>query len=379
MSVCPFRLRAALGLLLISCAPLREFRSYPTPPARVDIARLKPPLDPAKKTVLLLASNAGTEGMDLLAPYEILSRAGAFNVLIVAPEAGPVPLWKGLVALPHYTLDEVDALSIEPGALVIPNIEDEQNPRILDWLRRRYRPGVYILSICEGARVAAESGLYDGRRLTTHSTALKELRAKYPGPRWTQGVRVAEDGDLLSTVGVSAGVDGALLLVERLGDLALRTRVAEEIHYAGGRGSGAFTNRPLTRGDKARIARKLFAGEKPDIAVLLEAGVGELSLAAILDSYARTFPRSTHAVSRGDRFVLSRHGLLLGPSAGIAFLARADEVHVPPESPGEGAPGAIRYEGPGFILDATRARIAGRYGERLAVVVMRMLEYPPDE
>jgi transcriptional regulator GlxA family with amidase domain len=348
-------------LYLFCCAPFRQFHTFHQYAGLEVPERSRPSLDPNKKTVMLVASPGGTEVLDLLAPYEILSRAGVFNVVLVSPTEAPISLWGGAVVLPQYTFAELALLSAVPDAIVLPNIEDEENPMIRSWLREMDRPGLYYLSICEGARIAAESGLFEGKRITTHSSALKSLAKKYPGLSWVGGVRVEADGYFLSTTGVSAAIDGALLLVAKLSGDEVCKRVEGELSYS--RASNEYKNQPLGLFDKTRIARQVLLRRSPRIAVRLEGGVSELQLAALLDVYARTFPQEIHTVSEDGRFVRSQFGLWFGPTAKPQFQGEAEEVYLPSKESK-------------LPLEVLGERLQEQYSKRFTRIVMKMLDYP---
>jgi transcriptional regulator GlxA family with amidase domain len=221
----------ALLAWLIVAVPLalRVLRIDPIEPAAG--APPAPVIDPAKPTAAVLLSQAGTEITDFLAPWAILSASGAFNVVAVAAESGVVPSNGRLGIVPQQALVEFDAA--HPGGadlVVVPNILDPENPTIGAWLATQRRHGAVLASICEGARTLAHGGLLDGHAATTHFAALDGLAQAHPGVRWQRDVRFVDDGAVVSSAGVTAGIDAALHLVERFAgaDAARRTAAALE-------------------------------------------------------------------------------------------------------------------------------------------------------
>jgi transcriptional regulator GlxA family with amidase domain len=94
--------------------------------------------------------------------------------------------------------------------------DDAQEQAIVDWLRRAVRPGHVLVSICSGAMLAARAGLLDGRPCTTHHTLCATLSAIAPTAQVLENRLYVDDGDRLSSAGVTAGIDLMLHLVARL-------------------------------------------------------------------------------------------------------------------------------------------------------------------
>lgn len=88
-----------------------------------------------------------------------------------------------------------------------------QEQALVDWLRVAIRPGVTLASICSGAVLAGRAGLLDGRDCTTHHATCDELRRIAPSARVLENRLYVEDGDRLSSAGVTAGIDLMLHLV----------------------------------------------------------------------------------------------------------------------------------------------------------------------
>jgi len=164
--------------LLFAAGRLREFERGQHPALQRPLPQgssvpAPPPHDPAKPTVAVLLGADLTEITDALGPYEMFSRAGVFNVYTVAPERRPTLLSGGLRILPHYSLGELDArLGSQPPAIVIvpniPNIADDANRPLVEWMQRQAAAGSLMHSWCTGAMALAEAGLLDGLTATAH-------------------------------------------------------------------------------------------------------------------------------------------------------------------------------------------------------------------
>lgn len=102
--------------------------------------------------------------------------------------------------------------------------------RLLAYLRGIHQDGTILASVCTGAFVLAAAGLLDGRSATTHASALDELR-KYPNVRVVEQ-RFVDEGTIVTSAGVSAGIDMALHLVGRLHAAGTAEAVARVMEYS---------------------------------------------------------------------------------------------------------------------------------------------------
>jgi len=325
-----------------------------------------PAPDPSRKTAAVLLSQAGTEVTDFLAPYAILAASGAFDVTAVAPQPGWAPTNGGLGIVPQQTLAAFDAA--HPGGadvIVLPNVMDPDAPVLLDWVKHQAARGALVVSVCEGARVLAHSGLLEGRSATTHFLALGELRKSFPGIHWRDDRRYVVDGSFVTSAGVTAAIDASLYVVARLAGAATATRTAEMLGlpYTG---DVAATPPVLSLG--ALAAGVLNGGlvwPKWRVLVPLRDGVDEIELAAVLDAYPRTFAAASASTTPEQRAVRSRHGLVLVPARAAGAPGPGDIVVTPAR---DGADGSA--------YDRVLRAIAARFGGDIAELVAAQLQYP---
>eukprot|EP01035_Chromulina_nebulosa_P000376 gene376-547_t len=183
----------------------------------------------AKPLVVLLADAAGTEVTDLLAPYAILAESGAVDVRIVSSDMRPVRLMPGVAWVrPQMTLSQLER---RPDVIIVPALMEPRSPTRAEWLREQSALGSRIMSICQGAEVLADAGLFDGRQATAHWFHIDRLRKGYPKVTWRQDVRWITDGPITSTSGVTASAPASLnLLRELAGEAVMRG----DLDYAGG-------------------------------------------------------------------------------------------------------------------------------------------------
>jgi transcriptional regulator GlxA family with amidase domain len=177
------------------------------------------------------------EVLDFAGPFEVFSIAAGhgdpppFRVLTVAATKAPVVAVGGLRVLPDH--DFTDAP--QAGLLLIPggagSRHASRDRATLDWIRGQERGVEIVASICTGALLLGKLGLLDGLGATTHWTALDELRATSPAILVRPETRFVDNGRILTSAGISAGIDMSLHIVARLCGGATAMTVAREMEY----------------------------------------------------------------------------------------------------------------------------------------------------
>ena len=115
---------------------------------------------------------------------------------------------------------------------------EDHNQRVLDWIAAQDRTTRLTTSVCTGAFLLAARGLLDNRQATTHWGSIERLKAGYPLIEVRDDVRYIDNGHILTSAGVSAGIDMALHIVARLlGDEVAR-QTARNMEYEQVRGAG---------------------------------------------------------------------------------------------------------------------------------------------
>ncbi|NEW25454.1 DJ-1/PfpI family protein [Nocardia cyriacigeorgica] len=179
---------------------------------------------------------AEAEELDFAGPWEvfttsaILRNAGG-SVVSIAERPEPVRFSKGLRVLPDHTLDDhppLDVLLI-PGGRAARETEPH-NTVVTEWIARTAATAEWVASVCTGAFLLHAAGPGRGRRLATHWKYEDALEAR-GDVTVVRDARFVIDGKVLSTQGVSAGIDGALWLVSRLHGSSHAREVGQEIQY----------------------------------------------------------------------------------------------------------------------------------------------------
>ncbi|MHC5005071.1 MAG: DJ-1/PfpI family protein [Planctomycetota bacterium] len=159
----------------------------------------------------------GVELLDFAGPGEVFAAAGgaaAFDVFTVATTREPVVSQGFVTVVPEHSIESAprpDILVI-PGGSVGAVLRDEA---LGGWIATVAEEAEHVLSVCNGALVLADLGLLGGLEATTHHGSLDSLR-RVEGVTVRDDVRYVDNGRIITTAGVSAGIDGALHLVRRL-------------------------------------------------------------------------------------------------------------------------------------------------------------------
>jgi transcriptional regulator GlxA family with amidase domain len=183
------------------------------------------------------------EILDFAGPYEVFSTASRvalrrdpggdapFTVALVAREARLVTARAGLAVKPHFTLDDHPPLDV----LVVPGgVHDAElaRPDVIAWIARQHASTRLTASVCTGAFLLAAAGLLDGLEVTTHWEDCGDLARAFPALRVREGARWIEHARVVTSAGISAGLDMSLRLVARLAGEPLAHATARQMDYA---------------------------------------------------------------------------------------------------------------------------------------------------
>lgn len=183
------------------------------------------------------------ELLDMAGPYEVFTTAARmhartappgspplFSVCTIARRRGPVRARAGLHLLADHGLDEHPPLdcAIVPGGVVDAELGQ---PALMDWITAQARTARILASVCTGALLLAQAGVLDGRDATTHWEDLDALRTLRPAVRVLDRVRWVDQGAVVTSAGISAGIDMSLHLVRRLHGPELALRTARQMDF----------------------------------------------------------------------------------------------------------------------------------------------------
>ncbi|WP_280155496.1 DJ-1/PfpI family protein [Piscinibacter sp. XHJ-5] len=190
------------------------------------------------------------ELLDMAGPYEVFTTAARvhargqptqapplFTVGTIARNRAGVQARAGLHLQPEHTLHDHPPLdcAIVPGGVVDAELHRVE---LLAWIASQAQQARILASVCTGALLLAQAGVLDDLEATTHWEDVAALRALRPGLRVREGVRWVDAGAVVTSAGISAGIDMSLHLVQRLHsrDLALRTARQMEFDWSPAQG-----------------------------------------------------------------------------------------------------------------------------------------------
>jgi transcriptional regulator GlxA family with amidase domain len=182
------------------------------------------------------------EVLDFCGPFEVFSVAAEisaasggdppFTVFTLAERAGLVRAAGGLKVQPDYTIDDHPPINL----LLVPGgpkgtSREVDNLRLIDWIRAQDVRTEFTTSVCTGAFLLGRAGLLEGHRVTTHWRSIERLRRTLPGVTVLDDARFVHEGKIVTSAGISAGIDMALHLVARLQGEGLAHQTARQMEY----------------------------------------------------------------------------------------------------------------------------------------------------
>lgn len=174
---------------------------------------------------------------------------------------------------------------------------------------------------------AAATGLFDGKFITAHASDYDGIKVHFSKPQWIQNTSLANNGNLLSTAGVSNAVEGSLFVIKKLFGSETMHKVINDINYGFDSPRLKHQSNTFHFGDKVTIGKKILFRKNKKVGVLLQNGINEFEFAAIMDTYNRTFPGSIESLSANDIPVRSKYGLTFIPTGKLGKTS-LDELHV---------------------------------------------------
>lgn len=186
------------------------------------------------------------EVLDFAGPYEVFSVAGLrtlpqkpFDVFTVA-EKSSIVARNGLKITADYTFENMPKADIvllpggggyTPDGVAFGSRREMNNPVVLEWVKKQATQVELLLSVCTGALILGQAGLLDGLKATTHFMALDSLRAISTEIEVVEKVRYVDNGTVILSAGVSAGIDMSYYVVSKLLGSEIATEAARYAQY----------------------------------------------------------------------------------------------------------------------------------------------------
>jgi transcriptional regulator GlxA family with amidase domain len=178
------------------------------------------------------------EVLDFAGPFEVfavtneLTGYETFHTFTVAEAPGSIRARNGLKIVPDFTFETVPP---QPHIVIVPGGAGTRpllkKPAVLEWLRQRARRAEIVASVCTGSLVLAQAGLLANLRATTHYQNFAELAALAPNTDIDENVRFTDSGQVLTSAGISAGIDMSLHVVSRLLGVTAAEKTARYMEY----------------------------------------------------------------------------------------------------------------------------------------------------
>jgi putative intracellular protease/amidase len=177
----------------------------------------------------------GVQIIDYTGPYEVLGQAREngermFNVYTVAEKPEALTTNMGMTVTPKYSFDNAPKADIVvlPGGGVGPHMN---NPKVIKWVQESASRAEYVMSVCNGAFYLGKAGLLDGLSATTFYGMIDDLKTLAPKAKIVRDQRFVDNGKIITTAGLSSGIDGALRIVEKLAGRGNAQEVALNLEY----------------------------------------------------------------------------------------------------------------------------------------------------
>jgi len=177
------------------------------------------------------------EVLDFSGPFEVFSTAARvsgtpdiFNVFLVSETGDTVTARGHYKVVPHYAFSNhptIDVLIIVGGV----HTGELSKPQVLDWIKAQSNNAQLVASVCTGAFLLAEAKVLDKQKVTTHWEDIPDLRTAYPNLDVIENHRWVDVGNIITSGGISAGIDMSLYLVSKIHSQALAEQTARQMEF----------------------------------------------------------------------------------------------------------------------------------------------------
>ncbi|MBF0376256.1 MAG: DJ-1/PfpI family protein [Desulfamplus sp.] len=177
------------------------------------------------------------EVLDFAGPFEVfsvtseLSEYSLLKVFTISRDGKMVTAVNGLKVLPDYSFDlhpQIDILVIPGGVGSKKEIEDKET---LEWVKKNYLTSQITFSVCSGARILGKLGLLDGLKSITHHEVISHLKEIAPLTIIDVDSRYIDNGKIMTSAGISAGIDLSLHIVRKLFGTEIERKTIEYMEY----------------------------------------------------------------------------------------------------------------------------------------------------
>ena len=216
----------------------------------------------------------GMTALDAIGPYEVLRAMPEAEIRFVSDEVGPIVTDSGVLVIgATHTYEETP----EPDLLLIPGSTADTttamaNKRMISWLQQAHQTTKLTLSVCSGSLVLAAAGLLEGHPATSHWIAQPLLKQFGATPRKEE--RIVESGKIITAAGVSAGIDLALHIAQRLHGKEVAEKIQLLIEYD--------PMPPVNAGHPSKASKKVFEVARKEMLLAAQNKRNAISVPVIL-------------------------------------------------------------------------------------------------
>jgi putative intracellular protease/amidase len=178
----------------------------------------------------------GTEVIDYAGPMAVFAQYSQsrlhHNIYTVAEKVEPIST-SSLTVMPDYGFSNhpVPDVIVIPGGGGVDVRGQVNNPAVIKWIQESAKQARYVMSICNGAFLLAKAGLLDGQGATTFAPMIERLRQAAPKTKVFTNKRFVDNGKVITSAGLSAGIEAALHIVERIHGRGWAQAVALNMEY----------------------------------------------------------------------------------------------------------------------------------------------------
>ena len=178
-----------------------------------------------------------SEVLDFSGPFEVFSTASrlcdsneTFNTFLVSETGDTVTARAGYKVIPHYGFHnhpQIDVLIVVGGI----HNEEMDKVEVIKWISQQAKKSHISASVCTGAFLLAQAKVIQSHKVTTHWDDISELRSMFPMLEVIEGVRWVDEGHLITSSGISAGIDMSLYIVSKLYSDVLAEKTARQMEF----------------------------------------------------------------------------------------------------------------------------------------------------
>lgn len=177
------------------------------------------------------------EVLDFSGPFEVFSVASRFlsenekfNVFLIGENQTIITARGGYRVNTHYTFENHPSLDI---LVVVGGVHTQElkKPNVINWIKEQSKSVKLISSVCTGAFLLAKAKVISTHKVTTHWEDIPDLKKDFPTLEILENVRWVDEGNIITSAGISAGIDMSLHLVSRIKDEGLALKTAKQMQF----------------------------------------------------------------------------------------------------------------------------------------------------